>query len=254
MEQKPVIFFDLETTGTSTTKDRIVQLAAYKKQSLYAPSNDAELKKMLINPAMPIPEGATAVHGITNDMVKDKPAFKQYAKAAFEFFRGCNVAGHNVREFDVPLLSEEFLRCEIVWPEPGTKIFDTLRIFRKEEKRDLASALKFYTGETLEGGHDAGNDTIAACKILEAQIRKYEHLQNLTDEQLDLYCMDGVKALDLSGKIILNESGVPVYSFGKSKGKPVKDEPGFGQWMLNQDFPTDTKNVIRELLFGKKLF
>jgi DNA polymerase-3 subunit epsilon len=254
VDQKPVIFFDTETTGTSTTKDRMVQLAAYKKKSLYAPSNDAIMKCMLINPAMPIPEAATAVHGITTDMVKDRPTFKQFAKAAFEFFQGCNVAGHNVRDFDVPLLSEEFARYGYVWPDKEVKIFDTLRIFRIEEKRDLASALKFYTGEKMEGSHDAGNDTIAACKILEAQIRRYEHLQNLTDEELDLYCMDGVRALDISGKIILNEKNEPVYSFGKAKNKLVTEEPGFGQWMLNQDFPTDTKNVVRELLFGKKLF
>lgn len=253
MEQKPIIFFDTETTGTNTSKDRILQLAALKKMSIFA--TEGELKTMLINPCMPIPEEATAVHGITIEMVQDKPTFKQIAKAAFEFFRGCNIAGHNVREFDVPLLSEEFARCEITWPEPETKIFDTVRIFRIKERRDLASALKFYTGETMEGGHDAGNDTVAAAKILEAQVRRYEELATMTDEELDLFCMDGVKALDFAGKIILKD-GVAVYSFGKEKGKPVTEAPGFGHWMLKEssDFPTNTKNVVREILFGKKLF
>lgn len=245
---KPIIFFDLETTGTSTTQDRIVQIAATKVD----PQNEAgwEMKKMLINPGMPIPPGATKVHGITDEMVQDKPPFAAYAKSFYEYIKGCNFAGFNIRTFDVPLLAEEFARLPIAYPfpDPDTKYFDSCRIFHNQEPRNLEAAYKFYTGKTLQGAHDAAVDVAATVEVFQAQVLRYPEIMEMDETQLDLFCMDGVRSLDLAGKIIMNENNEPVYSFGKSKGKRVVDDAGFGLWMLKNDFNTDTKNVLKKIL------
>lgn len=251
--EKPFVQLDLETTGTDTVKDRIVQIACQKFGADMQPIDP--LRDMLINPLMPIPAGATAVHGITNEMVAERPTFAHFAKSMFAYMKGSNVAGYNIRTFDVPLLAEEFARCGIRWPEPGTCFFDSYKIFQYQEPRDLAGALKFYTGEAIEKAHDAAGDVSTAMKVLRAQFKLYPAMADMTDEQLDLMCTNGVRCLDLSGKIILNEQGAAVYSFGKDKGKVVADFPGFGEWMLKNDFATDTKDVVRSIIHkGKKLF
>lgn len=246
---KPIVFFDLETTGTSTTQDRIVQLAA---QKVYADSSREELKKLLINPLMKIPEGATAIHGITNDMVAGLPTFASHAKNLHVFMQGCNYGGYNVRKFDIPLLAEEFARCGYEYPEKEAKYFDGYNIFANEERRDLASAYKFYTGDVLDGAHDAGVDITATIAIFEAQLKRYPHLAEMDEDELHLYCAGGVKAVDIAGCIVLNEAYVPVYNFGKAKGAAVEVERGFGEWMLKNDFPTNTKNVLRAILYKTK--
>ena len=243
---KPIIIFDIESTGTSVTRDRIVQLSAKKIDKDF--NELAPIRTILINPQMPIPEGASAVHGITNDMVKDVPTFAGYAKALAVYFSGCDVAGFNLKGFDVPLLAEEFLRCNIIFPEQDTKIIDCYKIFAIKERRDLTGALLFYAGEVMEGAHDAGNDVLATEKVLKGQITKYPELRAMNNEELHNFCNEGRIALDIAGKIVLNEHGVAVYGFGKDEGKAIHEHPGFGQWMLKNDFATDTKKVVNQIL------
>ncbi len=244
MEQ-PIIFFDLETTGVSVTKDRIVSLSAIKCDSGY---NILEKKNILINPTIPIPAGATEVHKITDEMVKDKPTFVGYSKAMANWFADSVLAGYNIRSFDVPLLSEEFNRCQISWPLPGVKILDSFAIFKSKEKRDLSAALKFYTGETMEGAHDAENDNIATIKIFKGQLAMYEDLKEMNIDQLHDYCTLGKKTKDLAGKIGINEAGKEIYAFGKDTGLTIKENPSFALWMLKNDFTGETKSILREIL------
>ncbi len=242
-----MIFFDLETTGTSVTKDRIIQIAAVKVDKDFNIIPDTR-KKLLVNPTIPIPEGATKVHGITNEMVKDKPEFKAYANSMFQYFSDPVIAGYNIKNYDVPLLAEEFARCNISWPAAGTKFIDQYRIFSLKEKRDLTAALKFYTGETMDGAHDAENDNLATIKIFKGQMNMYKDLEEMCYEEIHDFCNDGKNTLDLAGKIALNNNGEAYYTFGKAANILVKNDTGFGHWMLKNDFTADTKRVLRELL------
>jgi len=251
MFDKPIAFFDLETTGTSITQDRIVQIAACKILSPFGERGD--LKKFYVNPQMPIPAGATKVHGITNEMVANAPTFASYAKSMFEYLQGCDIAGFNVKGFDVPLLAEEFTRCNIKWPIGDERYLDACKIFFIKEPRTLAGACNHYLNRTLEGAHDAGNDILATIDVFEAQLQRYPDLGNMGAKELNDFCNEGQRCIDLAGKIILNEQGVPCYSFGtKTTGVPVLDDPGFGNWMLKNDFPTDTKERLKEILFKKR--
>lgn len=200
---------------------------------------------MLINPGRPILPSAVEIHHITEEMVADKPKFCDISRELFSFIDGCDYAGHNIIQFDVPMLSEEFGRCGIVWPSADARFLDTLHVFREKEKRDLAGAMRFYLGLSHEDAHDALADVKATKMVLVAQMEKYADLGGV-----DSYCAfcSNPNALDLAGKIVLNESGEAVYSFGKDKGKSVKKFPGFGQWMLNQSFSANTKNLVRSLI------
>ena len=240
---KPIIFFDLETTGTDIVNDRIVQFAAIKtiENTLVYDAT----KNVLINPGKPIPKEASDVHGITDEAVKDKPKFAQYAKGLFEFISGCDYGGYNIIHFDVPLLSEEFARCGIDWPAKDAQYFDACHVFREKEKRDLSGAMRFYCNESHEDAHDALADVKASIQVLRAQAERYEDL-NSPDKYAAFCVIPG--ALDLAGNIVLNEKGEAVYNFGKDKGKSVRLNPGFGQWMLNQSFSTNTKNIVRSLI------
>lgn len=242
-----MIFFDLETTGTSVTADRIVQIAAVKIDDNYNIIPGTQ-KKLLINPGIAIPAGATKVHGITDEMVKDLPVFKAYAASMFTYFSNPVLAGYNIRSYDVPLLAEEFARCGIVWPAPDVKIIDQYKIFSLKEKRDLSAALKFYTGEEMTGAHDAENDNLATVKIFKGQMDMYGDLNEMCYEELHEFCCEGKKTLDIAGKIGINENGEAYYTFGKAANILVKNDTGFGHWMLKSDFTTDTKNVLRKLL------
>ncbi len=239
---KPIIFFDLETTGVDIVQDRIVQFAALKSNSL---QDAGEEKNVLVNPGKPIPKEASDRHGITDEMVKDKPKFAQYAKGLYEWLSDCDYAGYNIIHFDVPLLSEEFSRCSIDWPSKDAAFYDACHVFREKEKRDLTNAMKFYCNETHEDAHDALADVRVTKKVMLAQSQFYEDLS--TPEKYAAFCVIP-GALDMAGKIVVNEQGEAVYNFGKDKGKSVKKNPGFGQWMLNQSFSTNTKNIVRSLI------
>jgi len=241
---KPIVILDLETTGTDVVKDRIVQFAGLRfEDNFNTPSQKIDI---LINPEVPISANAAAVHGITDQDVVLKDTFKEVSQMLFEFLDGAHYyGGFNHIVFDIPLLSEEFGRCGVSWPAQGTKFLDAMKVFKIKEKRDLPAALQFYCNMDHEGAHNAFADITATHKVLLAQMRRYEDLDDL-DKMAD-FCTDK-NALDLAGKIVLDENGIAVYSFGKDKGKSVSAFPGFGLWMLRNDFPTNTKNIVRALL------
>jgi len=238
--------FDLETTGVEVDSARIVQIACRKLDNLFLPMEPA--KKMLINPGIPIPADATEVHKITDEMVANAPTFKQVSKSLFTYFEGCDLAGFNIINYDNPLLAEEFARVGIEWPAPGTRVVDVLKIFYAKEPRTLSGAVKHYLGREHEEAHDAEGDINATDEVLLAMIAKYGDLQVMDIEKLHEFCEGEEKRIDIAGKIVLNKDGVAVYGFGKDKGKTVRDNPGFGNWMLKQGFTTNTKEVVRRLL------
>ncbi len=244
---KPIIFFDLETTGTNITRDRIVELSYIKVM----PDGKEECRSRRINPEMPIPAEATAVHHITDEDVRDCPTFRQVSKALLSIFEGCDVAGYNSNKFDVPLLMEEFARCGLNFEIKGRRFIDVQNIFHKMEQRTLVAAYKFYCGGDLENAHSAMADTRATYEVLMGQLERYDNLQNDV-EYLAEFSRSG-RNVDLAGRIILNDKDVPIFNFGKHKGRPVEDvlrrEPSFYDWMMQGDFAKNTKDMLRQLKF-----
>ena len=242
--ERPICFFDLETTGVDVANDRIVSVSVLKLN----PDGTMDGKSMVINPTIQIKEEATAVHGISNEMVKDKPTFRQISKALYGFFQGCDIAGYNSDTFDIPMLYEEFSRCDIEYPTPDVKNIDVFNIFKKKETRDLKAAVKFYCNRELEDAHNSDADTIACKDVFLAQLERYEKVQDKTvDEIMNFSKMDN--RVDFAGKIVVDADGDYIYNFGKSKGNKVKNDTGFGEWMLKQSFITkNTKSVVRKIL------
>ncbi len=241
---RPVVFFDLETTGTDIARDRIVQIAVLKVQ----PDGKEEVRTRLINPGIPIPAPATEVHHITNDDVADKPTFRDVAKGLADFFRGADIAGFNSNRFDMPILVEEFGRCSIAFPEEDAKLIDVQVIYHRKEERTLAAAYKFYCSKNLEGAHDAEADVRATLEVLTKQLEKYDDIGSTIDELHRYSNSDSI--VDYGRKLMRNESGEIVYAFGKNRGKRVLDDPSYAQWMLTGDFAESTKNVLRKLLLS----
>ncbi|MEE1022946.1 MAG: 3'-5' exonuclease [Muribaculaceae bacterium] len=245
---RPIIFFDLETTGTSITHDRIVELSYLKVM----PDGTEEKKSRRLNPGIPIPAEATAIHHITDDDVKDCPGFRQVAKALMEIFEGCDIAGYNSNKFDVPLLMEEFARCGMNFEIKGRRFIDVQNIFHKMEQRTLVAAYKFYCGGDLENAHSAMADTQATYEVLLGQLDRYPGLKNDVS-YLSEFSSSG-RNVDLAGRIVLNDKDEPVFNFGKHKGKTVRDvlrrEPSFYDWMMQGDFPKNTKDMLRQLKFA----
>lgn len=240
---KPIVFFDIESTGISTSKDRIIELALLKVN----PDQSKEFKKFLLNPGMPIPKEATKVHGITDEDVKTCPLFKVMANDIFSFIRGCDLGGYNIIGFDIPLLAEEFLSCGIDFPEPDTKLIDAFVIFRRKEERSLSAAYKFFLGRELINAHSAEVDIRATFEIFEAQLERYADIGS-TNEEISEYCLDNKPIVDYAKKLVYNETGDIVYNFGKHKGKKVTDERDYARWMYKEgDFPLDTKKKLKEI-------
>lgn len=242
--QKPLVIFDLETTGTDIAKDRIVQIAFIK----IMPDGTQIKKESLINPGIPIPKGASDVHGITDDMVKDKPTFANIAKSLITYFEGCDYAGYNIISFDIPLLHEEFLRCGLELPKGS--LVDSCNIFKKREERTLSAAVKFYCDEEMVDAHDAMNDVVASLKILEAQTVRYSDLPK-TIEELAEYSKysDSKVTVDYAGWFTIDGDGDYVFGRGKHKDVKVRKELGFLEWMLRQSFLTiDTMNWAKKIL------
>lgn len=245
--ERPIIFFDLETTGTNITHDRIVELSYVK----VFPDGTEEKKSRRINPGIPIPPASTAVHHITDEDVKDCPSFSQISKSLLAIFDDCDIAGYNSNRFDVPLLMEEFNRVGLNFDVTGRRFIDVQNIFHKMEQRTLVAAYRFYCGKELENAHSALADTEATYEVLLGQLNKYPELQNNID-YLAEFSASG-RNLDLAGRIVLDENDTPVFNFGKHKGKSVKDvlrrEPSFYEWMMQGDFPKNTKDVLKQLKF-----
>ena len=244
--KRPLIFFDLETTGINVTSDRIVELCYIK----VFPNGNEESKSMRINPGMPIPPHSTAVHGITDDDVKDCPTFKEVAKELELTFRDSDIAGYNSNKFDVPLLVEEFLRAGVEIDLSKRKFVDVQTIFHKMEQRTLVAAYKFYCGKNLENAHSALADTRATLEVLESQLDRYPDV--LTNDVGFLANFTTVnRNVDFAGRIIYNDKDEEVFNFGKYKGRKVTDvfrlDPGYYSWMMQGDFALNTKQVLTRI-------
>lgn len=240
---RPLVVFDAETTSADASTAKIVSLCFIKIN----PDKTRERLDLLVNPGIPIPKEASDVHGITDDMVKDAPSFLDVANQIIEFISGSDIAGFNSNRFDVPLLFNEFDRIGVIWDHTQFSQIDVFKIFSKNEPRTLSAAVKFYTGKDLEGAHDAGNDVEATVEVLFAQLEKYPDLPQ-SIEELALYCNDGKKIADLSGKFAYNEAGELIFTFGKNAGKPIKDDTNYLRWMYTGNFASDTKKIIKEFL------
>lgn len=244
--RNPLIFFDLETTGVNAAKDKIVEISYIK---VY-PNGKEESNTIRINPGRHIPEEATAVHHITDDDVKNCPSFKDVAKELSRVFEGCDIAGFNSNRFDLPLLVEEFLAAGVNIDMTKRKFIDVQTIFHKMEQRTLVAAYKFYCGKNLEDAHSADADTRATYEVLKAQLDIYPSLQNDVNFLSEFSTQN--KNVDFAGRIIYNDKNVEVFNFGKHKGCPVEEvfrtiDRGYYDWMMQGDFPQNTKNVITNI-------
>ena len=244
--KNPLIFFDLETTGTNINTDRIVEICYLK---VY-PNGNEESKTMRINPEMHIPEASPAIHGIHDEDVAACPTFKEVAKDIARDLEGADIAGFNSNRFDVPVLVEEFLRAGIDIDLTKRKFIDVQVIYHKLEQRTLSAAYKFYCGKNLEDAHTAEADTRATYEVLKAQLDRYPDVLENDIKFLSDYSTYSKNA-DFAGRIVFNDDGVEVFNFGKYKGIPVAEvlqrDPGYYGWILNGDFTLNTKNVLTKI-------
>ena len=255
--RNPIAFFDLETTGINVSADKIIEYSFLK----IFPNGDVLEKNGKLNPQMPIPHETSLIHGIYDDDVKDAPTFKEVAKNLADFLKGTDLGGFAIIKFDVPMLVEEFLRVNIDFKVSNRKIIDAQKIFHLMEKRTLSAAFKFYCQKSLEDAHSAEADTKASLEVFEEQLKKYhgeEVIDNLgnklgvIDNDMEvIHNITNSNLVDLAGRMVLNRDKVAVFNFGKHKGKPVeevlKKEPGLFDWIMNGDFPLDTKRRLTEI-------
>ncbi|MFA5555722.1 MAG: 3'-5' exonuclease [Flavobacteriaceae bacterium] len=246
---RPICFFDLETTGTDVVKDRIVEIAILK---IY-PNGNKESKTWLVNPTIPIPTQSIEIHGITDEKVANEPTFKELAPQIHNMIKDSDLAGYNSDRFDIPLLVEELLRADIDFDLKNRVSVDVQTIFHKKEERTLSAAYRFYCNKTLENAHSAAADTNATYEILKAQLDRYEDLEN--DMKALSEYTTRKKAVDFAGFITLNDKDEEIFAFGKHKGVKVEDvlekEPGYFGWILNADFPLYTKKVLTGIKLRK---
>ena len=251
--KRPLVVFDLESTGLNITEDRIIELSYVK----VFPDGHEEAKTYRFNPEKEIPEQAIKVHGITNDMLVGEPTFKERAHDIAHVFEGSDIAGFNSNHFDIPLLAQEMGKAGVPFDPSQHKFIDVQTIYHKREKRDLEAACLFYCGHPMENHHSAEDDARTTLEVLKAQLDHYandaEPLQN------DVEFLSHTRKVDLAGRIILNEQKQPVFNFGKHKGKLVEDvftklDLGYYDWMMKSDFAENTKQVITKLYiqFKKK--
>lgn len=252
---KPLAIFDLETTGTNVGTDKIIEISIIK----ISPDGREETLTRRINPEMPIPPEATAVHHIGDEDVKDEPNFATLAPALVQFLAGCDLGGYNSNKFDIPLLVEEFLRAGVDFDLKGRRFVDVQNIFHKMEPRTLKAAYKFYCDKEIVNAHSAEADTRATYEILLSQIERYQGAEYTDkDGNVTTPVVNDIRALhefsfqnrnaDLVGHIIFNDKNQEVFNFGKHKGKAVEEifgnEPSYYDWMMKADFPLYTKKII----------
>ncbi len=244
--KNPLVFFDIESTGLNVATDRIVEISMVKVNV----DGSCEVKTRRLNPTIPISEEAYKVHGISNEDVAGEPTFAQIAKSLAKWLEGCDIAGYNSTKFDIPLLSEEFLRAGVDFDFRKRKTIDVQNIFHKMEQRTLVAAYKFYCQKDLNNAHSAEADTMATYEVLKAQLDRYpEDLQNDVKFLADFSTRS--KFADYAGRIVYDDNGVAIFNFGKHKGLPVTEvlrkEPSYYAWMMNGDFTLDTKKVLTEI-------
>lgn len=243
--KRPMVFFDLETTGTNISQDRIVEISYIK---VYPDGHD-EPHTMRINPGMHIPEESSAVHGIYDKDVADEPRFDEVASQIYNDIEGCDLAGFNSDRFDIPLLYEEFARVGIKMDTTSIKTVDVQVIYHKMEQRTLSAAYKYYCGANLDDAHSAEADTRATYEVLKAQLDKYPELENdvASLQKFSSYNNN----VDFAGRMAYDENNVPVFNFGKFKGLPVAEtlarNPGYYDWMMKSDFPRETKDKLTKI-------
>lgn len=246
---KPICFFDLETTGINIAQDKIVEISILK----VFPNANKESFTKKVNPEIPIPLGASAVHGIYDKDVINEPTFKELANQVAQFIKGCDLAGYNSDRFDIPLLAEEMLRAGHDFDLKNVNTIDVQTIFHKKEKRTLEAAFKFYCNKDLKDGHSAEADTLATYEVLKGQLAMYDDLKN--DAKWLSEFSEHQKFADFAGFVRLDEDGNEVFGFGKNKGKLVeeifKKEPGYFAWIQNADFPLYTKKVLTAIKLRK---
>ncbi|MBO4234136.1 3'-5' exonuclease [Riemerella anatipestifer] len=247
---KPLCIFDLETTGTNISKDRIVEICILKVN----PDASRETKTWLVNPEMHIPAFATAVHGISDEDVKDAPTLKEIAPKIMEMISGADLGGFNSNRFDVPLLAEEMLRAGVDFELSKMKLVDAQVIFHKMEPRNLSAAYQFYCNKTLEDAHSAEADTLATFEVLDAQVGKYEELPKDINGLSEFSYHQ--KFADLAGFIAFDDKGQEIFTFGKYKGQLVEEvlakDAGYFGWVQNADFPLYTKKVLTSIQLRRK--
>lgn len=242
---KPLAFFDLETTGVNIGADRIVEISILKLM----PDGTRQVKTKRVNPGKPIPAEASKVHGIYDKDVENEPLFKEVANELLQFIGNADLAGYNSNKFDVPMLADEFIRADIDFDMKGRRLVDVQNIFHKMEQRTLSAAYKFYCNKEIENAHSAEADIIATYEVFEAQMNRYENLKQDVDFLHEFTRMND--NVDLGGRIVFNDKKQEVFNFGKHKGKTVSDvlakEPSYYDWMMNGDFPAETKKVLTGL-------
>ena len=246
----PLLFFDIESTGLNVASDRIVEISMVKVM----PDGSRQVKTRRVNPTIHIPEAAQAVHGISDEDVKDEPTFSQLAKSMLQFMEGCDIAGYNALNFDIPMLTEEFMRVGLDPRFRERNLVDVQVIFYKKEPRTLSGAYRFYCDKNLEDAHTAEADTMATLEVLEAQLDRYPDIEN--DVAALAEYTKRSKMLDYAGRFVLDDNDQPIFNFGKHKGKNVAEvlanEPSYYSWMMDGDFTQDTKNVLTKIrLEGK---
>lgn len=243
---RPLVVFDIESTGTDPATDAIITIAIRK----IVPDCpvDATLH-WICKPWKEIPESATEIHGITNSEVALLDGFSKIAQEVFGSLKGCDLCGFNLSNFDIPILWEEFYRCGITWDLTGIHVIDCGTIFKIMEPRDLTAAVKFYTGKDHSQAHEAQADVAATISVLEGQIEQYFRGMNPSVEKLALASKyEGENRIDLAGKLTRDKDGDPCFQVGSPRGRKVRDDMSFGYWMLQKDFPTQTKMVLQQIM------
>lgn len=243
---RPIAFIDLETTGVSLSSDRIVEIAIIK----LLPDGTRQVKRKLINPQIPIPKVTSDIHGITDEMVKDAPSFKQIANEVKMFMENCDLGGYNSNRFDIPILMEEFLRSGLDLDLSTRRMIDVQHIFYTMEPRTLSAAYKFFCEKELVDAHSAEADVAATIDVLEAQLKRYTNLGNTIDSVLGVIGEE--KIVDYARRFAFDDKGNEIFNFGKHKGRLVTDvlkaEPQYYDWMMRGDFPLHTKQKLTEIL------
>ncbi|QEC52980.1 3'-5' exonuclease [Anseongella ginsenosidimutans] len=260
--KRPIVFFDLETTGVHVGVDRIVEYSFLK---VMLDGTTAGLTRK-VNPEMPIPLTSSLIHGIYDEDVKDEPTFRQQAKNLANFLEGCDLAGYNCIKFDIPVLMEEFLRAGIEFDFEGRKVVDVQNIFHQMEQRTLKAAYKFYCNKELIAAHSAEADIVATYEVLLAQLERYANVEiedkdgkKIIPVQNDVEALHKFTSLrdnvDFAGRMVYDEQGREIFNFGKHKGKLVEEvlnnEPSYYDWMMNGDFPLYTKKKLTEIRLRK---
>lgn len=244
--KRPIVVFDLETTGVNVTTDRIVEISTVK---LCPGQTEPEVKTRRLNPEMHIPEEATAVHHITDADVADCPRFKQIAKNLAKYLEGCDIAGFNSNRFDIPMLDQEFQRADVDFDFSKARFIDVQTIFHKKEPRNLTAAYRFYCGKELEGAHSADADTMATYEVLLAQLERYPDLPDNVEELADFASQN--RNVDFMGRLVYDDNKREVINFGRYKGKlaeeVLKKDPGYYGWIMQGDFTKNTKDCFTRI-------